>query len=60
MNAPEIWIDELDTSTGEEFDIGYADTVLAKCWDYQLAEALRDTISDYMKVEYKVNGKENY
>lgn len=30
-------------------------STLARCWDYLLAEKIRDAVEDYMKSNYKVN-----
>ncbi len=32
---------------------------VAKCWDYLLAEKIRDAVAEYMQEEYKVVGQED-
>jgi len=58
-----VSIEEVNTSNGLEYDIvfeGGGDVyTVAKCWDYLLAEQLRDAVSDYMKENYKVVGQED-
>lgn len=60
---PRISIDEVETSNGTEFDIIYEGdgdiSTVAKCWDYILAEKIRDAVYDYMQEEYKVVGQED-
>lgn len=52
-------------STGLEYDIKFdageqaGEITVAKCWDYLLAEKLRDAVSEYMAEEYKVVGQED-
>ena len=59
----EIEIEEVHTSSGTEFNINFNGGTdfytVAKCWDYLLAEKLRDTVAEYMKTEYKVVGQED-
>ena len=58
-----ISIEEINSSNGLEYDIvveGDGDIyTVAKCWDYLLAEKLRDTVSEYMGETRKVVGKED-
>ena len=58
-----IEIEEVHTSNGIEFNINYNGGTdfytVAKCWDYLLAEKLRDAVAKYMKTEYKVVGQED-
>lgn len=58
-----ISIEEVNTSNGLEYDIvfeGDGDIyTVVKCWDYLLAEKLRDTVSEYMGETRKVVGKED-
>ena len=58
-----IEIEEVHTSNGVEFNINFNDGTdfytVAKCWDYLLAEKLRDAVAKYMKTEYKVVGQED-
>ena len=58
-----IEIEEVHTSNGVEFNINFNGGTdfytVAKCWDYLLAEKLRDTVAKYMKTEYKVVGQED-
>ena len=53
----------MHTSNGLEYDINFNGGTnyftVAKCWDYLLAEKIRDAVSDYMQEEYKVVGKED-
>ena len=60
---PRISIDEVETSNGTEFDIIYEGdgdiSTIARCWDYLLAEKLKDAVSEYMQDEYKVVGQED-
>ena len=53
-----VSIEEVNTSHGLEYDIVFDDGsdsyTVAKCWDYLLAEQIRDTVSEYMEGEYKV------
>ena len=59
----EIEIEEVHTSNGIEFNINFNGGTdfytVAKCWDYLLAEKLRDAVAQYMKTEYKVVGQED-
>jgi hypothetical protein len=58
-----VSIEEVDTSHGLEYNIvfdgGNDSFTVAKCWDYLLAEKLRDATSEYMAEEYKVVGQED-
>ena len=58
-----VEIEEVHTSNGTEFDINFNGGTefytVAKCWDYLLAEKIRDAVSDYMQEEYKVVGQED-
>lgn len=58
-----VSIEEVNTSSGIEYNIvfdGGTDCyTVAKCWDYLLAEKLRDATSKYMAEEYKVVGQED-
>lgn len=58
-----VSIDEKHTPAGLEFRINVEDNhdlyTVAKCWDYLLAEKLRDAVAEYMKTEYKVVGQED-
>ena len=58
-----VSIEEVNTSNGLEFNIvfdgGNDSFTVAKCWDYLLAEKLRDATSEYMAEEYKVVGQED-
>ncbi len=58
-----VSIEEVNTSHGLEYDIvfdgGNDSFTVAKCWDYLLAEKLRDAVSDYMMENYKVVGQED-
>lgn len=62
-NDSKVSIEEVNTSSGIEYDIvfdGGTDCyTVAKCWDYLLAEKLRDATSKYMAEEYKVVGQED-
>lgn len=48
-----VSIEEVNTSHGLEYDIVFDDGsdsyTVAKCWDYLLAEQIRDTVSEYME-----------
>jgi hypothetical protein len=54
-----VYIEITSSLDHVEYDIVYAhngnESTLARTWDYQLAERIRDTVEDYMKSEYKVN-----
>lgn len=56
-------IEEVHTSNGLEYDINFNGGTdyytVAKCWDYLLAEKIRDAVSDYMQENYKVVGQED-
>ena len=58
-----VSVEEVNTSNGLEYDIvfdgGNDVYTVAKCWDYLLAEKIRDTVSKYMAEEYKVVGQED-
>lgn len=58
-----VEIEEVHTSNGIEFDINFNGGTdyytVAKCWDYLLAEKIRDAVSEYMQEEYKVVGQED-
>ena len=58
-----VEIEEVHTSSGLEYDINFNSGTdfytVAKCWDYLLAEKIRDVVSDYMKENYKVVGQED-
>ncbi len=58
-----VEIEEVHTSNGLEFNINFNGGTdfftVAKCWDYLLAEKLRDAVSDYMMENYKVVGQED-
>ena len=58
-----VEIEEVHTSSGLEYDINFNGGTdyytVAKCWDYLLAEKLRDAVSDYMMENYKVVGQED-
>ena len=58
-----VSIEEMNTSHGLEYNIvfdgGNDSFTVAKCWDYLLAEQIRDTVSKYMAEEYKVVGQED-
>lgn len=58
-----VEIEEVHTSSGIEFDINFNDGTdyytVAKCWDYLLAEKIRDAVADYMGENYKVVGQED-
>ena len=58
-----VEIEEVHTSNGTEFDINFNGGTdyytVAKCWDYLLAEKIRDAVSEYMQEEYKVVGQED-
>ena len=48
-----VEIEEVHTSSGLEFNINFNGGTdyytVAKCWDYLLAEKIRDAVSDYMQ-----------
>lgn len=58
-----VEIEEVHTSSGLEYDINFNGGndyyTVAKCWDYLLAEKLRDAVDEYMQNEYKVVGQED-
>ena len=58
-----IEIEEVHTSSGLEYQIqfngGTDFYTVAKCWDFLLAEKLRDAVAEYMQEEYKVVGQED-
>ena len=58
-----VEIEEVHTSSGLEYDINFNGGTdyytVAKCWDYLLAEKIRDAVSDYMQENYKVVGQED-
>jgi hypothetical protein len=60
-----VSVEEVKTSSGLEYDIKFdaggqaGEITVAKCWDYLLAEKLRDAVSEYMAEEYKVVGQED-
>ena len=60
-----VSIEEVNTSNGLEYNIMFdaggraGEVTVAKCWDYLLAEKLRDATSEYMAEEYKVVGQED-
>ena len=58
-----IEIEEVNSSNGIEFQIqvnGGGDSyTVVKCWDYLLAEKIRDAVADYIQGEYKVVGQED-
>ena len=58
-----VEIEEVHTSSGLEYDINFNGGTdyftVAKCWDYLLAEKIRDAVAEYMQEEYKVVGKED-
>ena len=60
-----VSIEEVNTSNGLEYNIMFdageraGEITVAKCWDYLLAEKLRDATSEYMAEEYKVVGQED-
>ena len=58
-----VEIEEVHTSSGIEFDINFNGGTdyytVAKCWDYLLAEKIRDAVSDYMQENNKVVGQED-
>ena len=60
-----VSVEEVNTSSGLEYDIKFdaggqaGEITVAKCWDYLLAEKLRDAVSEYMAEEYKVVGQED-
>jgi len=58
-----VEIEEVHTSSGLEYDINFNGGTdyytVAKCWDYLLAEKIRDAVSEYMREEYKVVGQED-
>ena len=58
-----VEIEEVHTSNGLEYDINFNGGTdyftVAKCWDYLLAEKIRDAVSEYMQEEYKVVGQED-
>ena len=58
-----VEIEEVHTSAGLEYDINFNGGTdyytVAKCWDYLLAEKIRDAVSDYMQENNKVVGQED-
>lgn len=58
-----VEIEEVNSSSGIEFQIqingGNDFYTVAKCWDYLLAEKIRDAVTEYIKDEYKVVGQED-
>lgn len=57
-----IYIEDNWTLNSVEYDIvseydGKVSTI-ASCWDYILAERIRDAVVNYMKENYKINTKE--
>ena len=58
-----VEIEEVHTSNGLEYDINFNGGTdfytVAKCWDYLLAEKIRDAVADYMQENYKVVGQED-
>lgn len=58
-----VEIEEVHTSNGLEYDINFNGGTdyytVAKCWDYLLAEKIRDAVAEYMQEEYKVVGQED-
>ena len=58
-----VEIEEVNSSSGIEFQIqingGNDLYTVAKCWDYLLAEKIRDAVAEYMQEEYKVVGQED-
>ena len=58
-----VEIEEVHTSSGLEYDINFNGGTdfytVAKCWDYLLAEKIRDAVADYMGENYKVVGQED-
>ena len=57
-----IYIQDVSTLDSVEYDIVSEydgnETTLARCWDYLLAERIRDTVENYMKENYKINSEE--
>ena len=59
----QVFIRESSTLGSVEYEIttnykgSEVETVLARCWDYLLAEKIRDAVEDYMKSNYKVNSE---
>ena len=54
-----IYIEDNWSLSSVEYDIvseydGEVSTI-ARCWDYVLAERIRDAVENYMKENYKVN-----
>ena len=57
-----VFIEEVSGLDNVEYDIvteGDGETAtLARCWDYLLAERIRDTVEGYMKGDYKITSEE--
>ena len=60
----QVFIRESSTLGSIEYEIttnykgSATETVLARCWDYLLAEKIRDAVENYMKENYKINSEE--
>ena len=58
-----VSIEKVNTSNGIEYNIvfdgGNDVFTVAKCWDFLLAEKVRDAVSEYMAEDYKVVGQED-
>lgn len=59
-----VYIEDNWTLSSVEYDIvseydGEVSTI-ARCWDYVLAEHIRDAVLNYMKENYKINTEEEH